>query len=49
MMCAARNQIRNGKLLLRITVPAVKDVCRAQAAHSQVARFRFNGQPFQVP
>jgi hypothetical protein len=45
MMCAARNQIRNGKWLLCIIVPAVTDVCRAQPAHSQVARFRFNGQP----
>jgi hypothetical protein len=49
MMCAARHQIRNGKWLLCITVPAVTDVCRAQPAHSQVARFRFNGQPLQVP
>jgi hypothetical protein len=48
MMCAARNQIRIGKWLLCITVPAVTDVCRAQPAHSQVARFRFNGQPLQV-
>ena len=49
MMCAARHQIRNGKWLLCITVPAVTDVCRAQPAHSQVARLRFNGQPLQVP
>lgn len=49
MMCAARNQIRNGKWLLCITVPAVTDVCRAQPPHSQVARFRFKGQPLQVP
>ena len=49
MMCAARNQIRNGKWLPCITVPAVTDGCRAQPAHSQVARLRFNGRPLQVP
>ena len=49
MMCAARTQIRNGKCLLCIIVPAIIDVCRAQPAHSQVARFRLNGQPLQVP
>jgi len=48
-MCAARTQIRNGKCLLCIIVPAIIDVCRAQPAHSQVARFRLNGQPLQVP
>src|SRR5665811_2402093 len=49
MMCAARNHVRNGRWLLCITVPAVTDVCRPQPEHSQVARFRFRGQPLQMP
>jgi hypothetical protein len=45
MMCAARNQIRNGKWLLCITVPAVTDVCRAQPAHSQARDFALRASP----
>ena len=47
-MCAAMNQVRSGRWLPCITVPAVTEVCRRHPAHSHAGRSWFNAQPLRA-
>lgn len=48
-MWIAVNQVFSGRWLPCMTVPAVTEVCRRQAAHSHVKRLPFSAQPFAPP
>src|SRR5512134_1604961 len=48
-MWMAVNQTFSGRWLACMIVPAVTEVCRRQAAHSQVNALVFSAQPFAPP
>ena len=49
MMWMAANHAFSDRWLPCMTVPAVTEVCRRQAAHSQVNALAFSAQPFAPP
>jgi hypothetical protein len=47
-MWTANNQVRNGRWLRCMTVPAVTEVCLRQPAHWKVGRARRSRQPLRL-